>query len=120
MIITQTQFKTLATKKDLKTLEVSMKGDLKALESATKNDLKDLEKRIESKFATKQDLKDLEKRMENQIDTLAIEVLKIHTLLEEKFELLSQGIERIMQFLNREDTAHKREHQLIREALNLP
>ena len=51
----------LATKQDLKKLELATKRDLKELELATKRDLKALEQ------ATKRDLKELELRLKHDL-----------------------------------------------------
>lgn len=58
----------LATKEDIKALEVSTKQDFKALEMATKQDIKALE------VATKQDFKALEMATKRDIQSLEMEI----------------------------------------------
>lgn len=63
-LATKNDLKNLATKDDLRELELATKNDFKKLELATKNDLKELE------LATKNDLRNLEQELrEFKIET---------------------------------------------------
>ncbi len=62
---------TLATKKDLKDLEINLKKDLKDLDINLKKDLKDLD------IALKKDLKELELRMIIKLGSLMLIVMTV-------------------------------------------
>lgn len=108
MNITLKQFNSLATKEDLKALELARKEDFKAFELADKKNLEALERRIEDKFATKDDFL----RLEKQLEVLADQVLKITFRLDdfvtkkefdEKFDRIIRSEDKVIKMLEKND-----------------